>query len=149
MAGSAVKAYESLGTFYLGRQFDLAKNSLTTQPVLYDSRDLVTHGVIVGMPGSGKTGLGITLIEEALIDNIPVLAIDPKGDLGNLLLTFPQLAAADFRPWIDPDEAALQKLDPDAYAAQQADGWKKGLAQWDQDGDRIARLKASAEFVIY
>src|SRR5690349_17448403 len=149
MAGSAVKAYESLGTFYLGRQFDLAKNSLTTQPVLYDSRDLVTHGVIVGMTGSGKTGLGITLIEEALIDNIPVLAIDPKGDLGNLLLTFPQLAPADFRPWIDPDEAARQKLDPDAYAAQQADAWKKGLAQWDEDGDRIARLKESAEFVIY
>jgi hypothetical protein len=150
MAASAnVKAYESLGTFYLGRHVDPANNAPGTEPVLYDSRDLVTHGVIVGMTGSGKTGLGITLIEEALIDNIPVLAIDPKGDLANLLLTFPNLAPADFRPWIDTDEAARQKLDPDAYAAQQADAWKKGLAQWDEDGDRIKRLRDAAEFVIY
>jgi hypothetical protein len=150
MAASAtVKTFESLGTFYLGRQYDIARNALSAEPVLYDSRDLVTHGVIVGMTGSGKTGLGITLIEEALIDNIPVLAIDPKGDLSNLLLTFPNLAPADFRPWIDPDEAARQQQTPDAYAAQQAEAWKQGLAQWDEDGDRIARLKNAAEFVIY
>jgi hypothetical protein len=154
MAASAsssanVKTFEQLGTFYLGRHYDLAKNALGAEPVLYDSRDLVTHGVIVGMTGSGKTGLGITLIEEALIDNIPVLAIDPKGDLANLLLTFPNLAPGDFRPWIDEDEAARQKLTPDAYAAQQAEAWKNGLAQWDEDGERIARLKDAAEFVIY
>jgi hypothetical protein len=148
-ASASVKTFEQLGTFYLGRHYDLAKNALGAEPVLYDSRDLVTHGVIVGMTGSGKTGLGISLIEEALIDNIPVLAIDPKGDLANLLLTFPNLAPADFRPWIDEEEAARQKQTPEAYAAQQAEAWKNGLAQWDEDGERIARLKDAAEFVIY
>src|SRR6266542_6833793 len=139
-APASVKTFESLGTFYLGREYDLAKGALSAEPVLYDSRDLVTHAVIVGMTGSGKTGLGITLIEEALIDNIPVLAIDPKGDLSNLLLTFPNLAPADFRPWIDEEQAAREKQDPEAFAAQQAHAWKQGLAQWDEDGDRIARL---------
>jgi hypothetical protein len=141
--------YEKLGAFYLGRPYDLGTKAPQPGIVLYDSKDLVTHAVCVGMTGSGKTGLGITLIEEALIDNIPVLAIDPKGDLANLLLTFPNLAPSDFRPWIDEDEAARQKLDPDAFAAQQADAWKKGLAQWDEDGDRIKRLRDAAEFVIY
>ena len=90
-------------------------------PVLYDSRDLVTHAVCVGMTGSGKTGLCISLIEEAAIDGVPVIAIDPKGDLGNLLLTFPKLRPQDFRPWIDEDEARRAGMTPDAYAAAQAD----------------------------
>src|SRR5690349_18015949 len=141
--------FEKLGLFYLGREYDLAKGALRADPVLYDSRDLVTHGVIVGMTGSGKTGLGISLIEEALIDNIPVLAIDPKGDLGNLLLTFPSLAASDFRPWIDEDEARRAGLSPDAFAAQQAESWQKGLADWGEDGARIDRLRKAADFAIY
>ena len=102
---SATALYEKLGVFYLGKPFDLATNTLGASPVLYDSKDLVTHAVIVGMTGSGKTGLGLSLIEEAAMDGVPVLAIDPKGDLGNLLLTFPNLAAGDFKPWVDPDEA--------------------------------------------
>ena len=90
--------YEKLGLFYLGRPLDFPET-----PLLYDSSDLVTHGVIVGMTGSGKTGLGIDLIEECAIDSVPVIAIDPKGGLGNLLLTFPRLAAEDFLPWVDRD----------------------------------------------
>ena len=102
---SATALYEKLGVFYLGKPFDLATNTLGGEPVLYDSKDLVTHAVIVGMTGSGKTGLGLSLIEEAAMDGVPVLAIDPKGDLGNLLLTFPNLAPGDFKPWVDADEA--------------------------------------------
>jgi DNA helicase HerA-like ATPase len=95
-----MKAYEKLGAFYLGKVYNLPSQQLHEEVVLYDSKDLNTHAVIIGMTGSGKTGLGIALLEEALIDNIPVIAIDPKGDLPNLLLTFPQLHPAEFRPWI-------------------------------------------------
>src|SRR5215213_4195591 len=108
MAPSATALYEKLG-------------------VLYDSKDLVTHAVIVGMTGSGKTGLGLSLIEEAAMDGVPVLAIDPKGDLGNLLLTFPDLAPSDFKPWVDPGAAARAGVDVDAFAAQEATRWKEGL----------------------
>src|SRR5574341_1533491 len=101
MIGGMPVAYEKLGLFYLGKRYDLTSGSRQPEPILYDSKDLVTHAVCVGMTGSGKTGLGIGLIEEAAIDGIPVLAIDPKGDLANLLLTFPGLAAGDFRPWVD------------------------------------------------
>ena len=146
---SSTATYEKLGAFYLGKPFDLATNTLGTEPVLYDSKDLVTHAVIVGMTGSGKTGLGLSLIEEAAIDGVPVLAIDPKGDLGNLLLTFPNLAPADFRPWVDPEEAARQGITVDAYAEAEAANWKKGLEAWGQDAERIARLRAAADFAIY
>ena len=81
--------FEKLGAFYLGKRFDLDSNKLTDELVLYDSKDLTTHAVIIGMTGSGKTGLGVGLLEEAALDNIPVIAIDPKGDMGNVLLTFP------------------------------------------------------------
>jgi len=141
--------YEKLGLFYLGKQFDLEKGTRLDDLVLYDSRDLLTHAVIVGMTGSGKTGLGIPLIEEAAIDGIPVLAIDPKGDLGNLLLTFPNLAPADFAPWIDAGEAQRQNTTVDALAAETAQRWKAGLAEWGQDGTRIARLKAASDVVVY
>ena len=141
--------YEKLGLFYLGRRFDLDAGKRRDDLVLYDSRDLLTHAVIVGMTGSGKTGLGITLIEEAAIDGIPVLAIDPKGDLGNLLLTFPNLAASDFAPWIDPGEAQRHNTTVDAYAAETAQRWKSGLAEWDEDGTRIAKLKAAADVTVY
>ena len=144
-----MNAYEKLGAFYLGKYFDMAAQKLKDDLVLYDSKDLNTHAVIIGMTGSGKTGLGISLLEEALIDNIPVIAIDPKGDLPNLLLSFPQLQPGDFRPWINEQDALNAGLTPDQFAGKQADLWRKGLASWDQDPERIDRLKASAEFAVY
>src|SRR5215813_9594843 len=116
--------FEKLGAFYLGRPHDLKTGKPGEGMVLYDSKDLVTHAVCVGMTGSGKTGLCIALLEEAAIDGIPAIAIDPKGDLGNLLLTFPNLAPADFRPWIDTAEAARQNLSSDDYAAKIARTWR-------------------------
>src|ERR687898_634050 len=109
--------YEKLGVFYLGRRYDLESRTILDEPVLYDSRDLVTHAICIGMTGSGKTGLSLTLLEEAAIDGVPVIAIDPKGDVGNLLLTFPRLAAEDFRPWVDEGDASRAGMTPDAYAA--------------------------------
>lgn len=135
--------YEKLGVFYLGKRKD--DDSL----LLYDSSDLVTHAVCVGMTGSGKTGLCIGLLEEAALDGIPALVIDPKGDLTNLLLTFPELKPQDFEPWINPDEARNQGLEPAGFAAKQAELWKNGLASWQEDGERIARLRAAADFTIY
>ena len=146
---TGMQDFEKLGLFYLGREYDVAAGKRLDNLVLYDSRDLVTHAVCVGMTGSGKTGLCLSLIEEAAIDGVPVIAIDPKGDLGNLLLTFPSLAAADFRPWIDEDEARRASVSPDAFAAQQAETWKKGLADWGEDGARVERLRKAAEFSIY
>ena len=144
-----MKDFEKLGLFYLGRQYDLASRARGAEPVLYDAKDLVTHAVCAGMTGSGKTGLCLALIEEAAIDNVPVIAIDPKGDLTNLLLTFPGLGAEEFAPWVNRDEARNQQLSVDAYANQQADLWRHGLADWGQDGARIQRLRDAAEFVIY
>lgn len=141
--------FEKLGLFYLGREYDLETGKTADTPVLYDSRDLVTHAVCVGMTGSGKTGLCIGLLEEALLDGVPVIAIDPKGDLGNLLLTFPGLSGAEFRPWIDEEEARRAGSTPEAFAAAQAETWSKGLAQWGQDGRRIQRLRDAADFAIY
>ena len=141
--------FEKLGLFYLGRRVDPASGQVTDAPVLYDAADLVTHAVILGMTGSGKTGLGIGLIEEAAIDGLPVIAVDPKGDLSNLLLTFPNLQPADFAPWANPDEARLQNLSVDAYAEREATKWKSGLAQWGQSPERIARLQDAAEFSVY
>ena len=142
-------AYEKLGAFYLGRPCDPETGEVAPQPLLYDSKDLVTHAVCVGMTGSGKTGLCIGLLEEAAIDGIPSLVIDVKGDLGNLMLAFPELRGEDFRPWIDEDEARRQGVTADDFAAQQAELWRKGLADWDQEPDRIRRLTESAEFAIY
>ncbi len=141
--------YEKLGTFYLGRPYSLEKQKLEDGLLLYDSRDLVTHAVCVGMTGSGKTGLCLALLEEAAIDGIPAIVIDPKGDLPNLLLTFPELRGEDFLPWINEEEGRKKGLAPEEYAKQQADVWKKGLAEWGQSGDRIQRLRDAAEFVIY
>ena len=122
--------FEKLGVFYLGK----TKDGL----LLYDSKDLVTHAVCVGMTGSGKTGLCITLLEEAAIDGIPAIIVDPKGDLSNLLLTFPNLAPEDFQPWVNEGDAT-----------QTANLWKEGLAQWGQDGERIKRLREAADFRVY
>ena len=141
--------FEKIGLFYLGREYDLDAKTTTGNPVLYDSRDLLTHAVCVGMTGSGKTGLCLGLLEEAAIDGVPVIAIDPKGDLANLLLTFPSLAAKDFRPWIDEDEARRVGQTPDVFAEAQAKSWTEGLAQWGQDAARIERLRAAADFAVY
>jgi Helicase HerA, central domain len=140
---------DRLASFYLGREYDLAAGRLLDRPVLYDARDLTTHAVCLGMTGSGKTGLGAVLLEEATLDGVPSLVIDPKGDMTNLLLTFPDLFPADFRPWINPDDARRQNLEPDAYTAQTAERWRQGLADWGQEPARIHRLKESADFVIY
>ena len=137
--------YEKLGVFYLGRRYDATAKKATDDLVLYDSRDLVTHALCVGMTGSGKTGLGIAVIEEAAIDSVPVIVIDPKGDLTNLVLTFPQMQASDLLPWMNEDEARRAGKDTATFAAEQADRWKKGLADWGQDLARIQRLKDAAE----
>ncbi len=143
-----IPAFEKLGYFYLGKTL-AAPAAGESDLLLYDSRDLTTHAVCVGMTGSGKTGLCIGLLEEAAIDSIPSLIIDPKGDLANLLLTFPDLRAEDFRPWIAAEEAERRGLSPELYAAQQAESWARGLAEWGQDGERIRRLRAAAEFAVY
>ena len=138
-------AIEGLGDFYLGRR----TAEPGAPPFLYDSRDLTTHAVVLGMTGSGKTGLCITLLEEAGLDGIPALVIDPKGDIGNLLLTFPDLEPSDFRPWIDESEAARNEVSPDAFAEVTAGKWRKGLEESGQDGARIARLRAAVDMPIY
>ena len=133
-----MKVFEKLGVFYLGRRVGPGAPE-EPEPVLYDAKDLTTHGVIVGMTGSGKTGLGIGLIEEAAIDGIPTIAIDPKGDLGNLLLTFPDLAPADFAPWVEAG----------ASAEEAAAAWRKGLAAWGEGPDRVKKFRDSVDLAIY
>jgi len=141
--------FEKLGVFYLGREYDLQKKQSLDKPLLYDSKDLVTHAVCVGMTGSGKTGLCIGLLEEAAIDGIPAIIVDPKGDLPNLLLTFPDLEPKDFLPWVNEEDAQKKGLSIEEYAEQQASLWKKGLADWGQDSHRIKRLRDAADFTIY
>jgi hypothetical protein len=141
--------YEKLGAFYLGRPHDLNTKQPKDGLLLYASKDLLTHAVCVGMTGSGKTGLCLALLEEAAIDGIPSMIIDPKGDLPNLLLTFPDLKPEDFVPWVNEEDAQKKNLSVPEFAAQQADVWKKGLAEWGQNGERIKRLRAAADFRIY
>lgn len=142
-----MKSFEKLGAFYLGR---VQHGSQPTQaPLLYDSKDLTTHGLVVGMTGSGKTGLSVVLLEEAALDGIPALIIDPKGDMGNLMLQFPKLEPDDFRPWVDASEATRRGLTPEQLAAETAVEWQDGIAGWGQSKARIARLKKSAEVRIY
>ena len=141
--------FEKLGTFYLGRLFDQQTGEPTDTPVLYDAKDLTTHAVCVGMTGSGKTGLCLTLLEEAAIDGIPALCIDPKGDLGNLLLSFPELRPSDFEPWIDPAEAERKGRSVAEHAESVAKLWSEGLASWGQDGKRISRFRDAVDLAIY
>ncbi|MFT4705803.1 MAG: hypothetical protein ACI81R_003515, partial [Bradymonadia bacterium] len=143
------ETWEKLGLFYMGRHFDIEAGEAGTEPTLYDARDLTTHAVCVGMTGSGKTGLCIGLLEEAVLDGVPAIAIDLKGDIANLMLTFPDLAPADFRPWILEEDARRNDMSADDYAAKQADTWKKGLESWGQTPDRIRRLKEAADFCVY
>jgi hypothetical protein len=141
--------FEKLGAFYLGRKYDLAAKRPLDDLLLYDAKDLTTHAVCVGMTGSGKTGLCLTLLEEAAIDGIPAIAIDPKGDLGNLLLTFPELKPNDFQEWIDPAEATRKGVSVEQLAETTASDWKTGLADWGQTPERIRKFKESADVAIY
>lgn len=142
--------FEKLGQFYIGKLFDAAKGKpIEDKPLLYESKDLTTHAVCVGMTGSGKTGLGIVLLEEAAIDGIPAIIIDPKGDLGNLLLTFPDLLPSDFLPWVDEGEAARKGLSTKDYADKIAATWKEGITSWGQNPERIRTLKNAVDFTIY
>ena len=141
--------FEKLGVFYLGKEYDIANDLSGTSPILYDSKDLNTHAVCVGMTGSGKTGLCISLLEEALIDGIPAIAIDPKGDLCNLLLAFPNLKPDDFLPWINEEDARKRGLSPEDFSRQQAELWEKGLSDWGQSKERIRKLKNSGEVAVY
>lgn len=140
---------EKLASFYLGQAFDLAQGKAVDQKINYDARDLTTHAVIVGMTGSGKTGLGIIVLEEAALDGVPALVIDPKGDMTNLLLTFPDLRPEDLMPWVNPDDARRKNMELPAFAAAQADSWRQGLASSGESPDRIRRLKEAADFAIY
>ncbi|MFN7803551.1 MAG: helicase HerA domain-containing protein, partial [Planctomycetaceae bacterium] len=141
--------YEKLGSFYLGRKYNLEERRAEREELLYESKDLTTHAVCVGMTGSGKTGLCLTLLEEAAIDHIPAIVIDPKGDLGNLLLTVPDLDPEDFAPWVDPAEATRKGMTVEELAKKNAQDWRKGLADWDQTPDRIAKFRDSADIAIY
>jgi hypothetical protein len=136
-------------SFYLGLEYDLAARAVKPKPINYESKDLCTHGVVVGMTGSGKTGLSIALLEEAAIDGIPCIIIDPKGDLSNLVLQFPNLDAADFQPWINPDEAAQKSVSVERYAQELSERWKKGLSDTGQSVDRLRQLRDRASYRIY
>ena len=133
--------------FYLGRT--LSTPTASGAPLHYSPDDLTTHAIIVGMTGSGKTGLLITLLEEAALLGLPAIVIDPKGDLTNLLLHFPDLLPADFEPWIDPEAARRAGMDLRGLAAATAQRWKEGLAAWDQGPERLAALRDAADYVVY
>jgi Helicase HerA, central domain len=134
---------EKPGSFYLGKPKGEEK------PLFYESKNLTTHAVCVGMTGSGKTGLGIALLEEAALSGLPALIIDPKGDMGNLMLTFPRLQGSDFLPWIDEAEAERKGETPEKYADSTATTWKEGLELWGEGGERIQRLKDKVDTAIY
>ncbi len=143
--------YEKLGLFYLGSRYKPGAAAAGGQDelVLYESRDLLTHAVVIGMTGSGKTGLCLDVLEEAAIDGIPVIAIDPKGDIGNLLLTFPELNGQSFQPWVNVGDAQRKNMTVEQFAESQAKLWQEGLEASAQSGERIRRLKQSCEFNIY
>ena len=135
--------------FYLGRLYDSTQAKVTDQPLQYDPADLTTHAVVTGMTGSGKTGLCIALMEEAALQGIPAILIDPKGDLTNLLLHFPDLAPQDFQPWLDPELARRAGKSVEQASTDAALAWRNGLAEWGIPHDRIMALKNAAEFAIY
>jgi tetrahydromethanopterin S-methyltransferase subunit F len=135
--------------FFLGRIYDLKKSKITTEDLYYDPADLVTHALVTGMTGSGKTGLCIGLIEEAALQGIPAILIDPKGDLTNLMLTFPDLLPADFEPWIDANNARRENKTTAEVAEGTASSWKKGLADWGLGEKNLSQLKDAVERVVY
>ncbi len=144
-----VSDYEKLGKFYLGQDYDHEKGERTENLTLYDSKDLVTHGAVLGMTGSGKTGLCIGLLEEAAMDNIPAIVIDPKGDIANLLLTFPESRGQDFEPWVNEDDARKKGKSVSEHAADVATMWSEGLAEWGQSGERISQFRDKVDINVF
>ncbi len=140
---------EKLGSFFLGAKYDSASREITSEPIHYDSRDLVTHAICVGMTGSGKTGLCIGLLEEAAIDGVPALIVDPKGDMTNLLLQFEGLGKEDFKKWVNADDAARKGMDLDSYAQKKSELWQNGIKDWGQDLERVSLLKNSVDYTIF
>jgi len=140
---------ERLGAFYLGAEYDLKSSKVLETPINYDARDLTTHAVCVGMTGSGKTGLCVGLLEEAAIDKVPAILIDPKGDITNLLLQFPELRPGDFEPWVNTDDARRKGQTVAEYAQSISEMWQNGLAEWGIDSDRIRLLQENTEYTIY
>ena len=145
----ADEVYEKLGLFYLGREKDLQSGEDTEDLLLVKNKNLTTHAAIIGMTGSGKTGLGVGLIEEAVLDGIPSIVIDPKGDMGDLLLAFPDFDPKKFEPWIDKAEAERKGMSVPEYAEKIARTWEEGIESWGQDRNRVKRYKEGADFTIY
>ena len=135
--------------FYLGRAFDLKQAKRKKEVVNYEPADLTTHAVVTGMTGSGKTGLCVALLEEAALEGIPALVIDPKGDLTNLLLHFPDLAAGDFQPWLDAEQARRRGETLEEAAARTASRWQKGLSEWDIPAQSVRELGERVQFAVY
>jgi hypothetical protein len=135
--------------FYLGRAYDPLQQTVTDQEVYYDPADLTTHAVVTGMTGSGKTGLCVILLEEAALQGIPAIIIDPKGDLTNLLLHFPDLAPQDFQTWIDADLARRAGKSLEQIAGDAASSWREGLQEWGIPQERILALKNAAQFTVF
>ncbi len=135
--------------FYLGRIYDPKTGKVTAQDIKYDPADLTTHAVVTGMTGSGKTGLCISLLEEAALHGVPALIIDPKGDLTNLLLHFPDLAPQDFQPWIDPDIARRAGKTMEQASMEASLSWRSGLTEWGITPERVLALKNAAQFAIF
>ncbi len=149
MAAPSPEVFEKLASFYLGRHYDLESGELLDDLLMYDAKDLCTHAMCVGMTGSGKTGLCLSLLEEAAIDGIPAICVDPKGDLANLLLTFPDLKPEDFKPWLEEEEARRKGVTLDELASKTATMWREGLASWGQTPERVRRLKDSVDVAVY
>lgn len=137
------------GKFYLGRLVDPATGKAGESELLYDPGDLTTHAVVVGMTGSGKTGLCINLLEEAALAGIPALMIDPKGDIVNALLHFPAMTPQDFQPWVNVDQARREKKTVEQLAGEVATTWREGLQQWGIGPERLLALKNAANFTVF
>jgi hypothetical protein len=149
MSIPSVEQFEKLASFYLGRHYDLEAGQLKDDLLMYDAKDLCTHAMCVGMTGSGKTGLCLALLEEAAIDGIPAICVDPKGDLANLMLAFPELRPSDFKPWLEQGDATRKGMSLDALAEDTASKWRKGLESWGQSPDRVAKFRDSVDIAIY
>ncbi len=143
------EVYEKMGLFYLGREKDIKTGEDTEDLLLLKNKNLTTHAAIIGMTGSGKTGLGVGIIEEAVLDGIPSIVIDPKGDMGDLLLAFDDFDPKKFEPWIDKAEAERKGLDIPSFAQKTAQMWEEGIKSWGQDRNRVKRYKEGADFTIY
>ncbi len=135
--------------FYLGKRYDLEVGKEGEDRILYDPDDLTTHAVITGMTGSGKTGLGVIMLEEAALQGIPAIVVDPKGDLTNLLLHFPDLLPSDFRPWVDQDAARRDGVTVDAAAEKAASLWKNGLESYGLGKPDLEALRDAASFAVF